>query len=138
MTRIEESLHKIFHDHRVVFWYDDQEKMREQYEEVALDDIHKIEVGNNEFAIKHRILREDLDNKYLLYFPKGEKSQSQNWLLDLQLAHKEFRTDQEAMFLQEIGLDYHFKELVTEHIEFFQNKERRARLRDLIAEGDQE
>lgn len=33
---------------------------------------------------------------------------------------------------------YDFKELVRSHIEFFQNKERKAKLRDLIAEGDQE
>lgn len=47
MNRIEESLHKIFQDHRVVFWYDDQEKMRDQYEEVSINSVEKLEVNNN-------------------------------------------------------------------------------------------
>lgn len=138
MNRIEESLHKIFQDHRVVFWYDDQEKMREQYEEVSMSGVEKLEVDNNEFQIKYNILRGNKKTKYLLYFPLGEKPPLENWLFDLQLAYKEFHTDQEAMFLQEMGLDYYFKDLVRSHIEFFQNKERKTKLRELIAEGDQE
>ncbi|WP_236977674.1 BREX-1 system phosphatase PglZ type A [Membranihabitans maritimus] len=138
MKRIEESLHKIFLNHRVVFWYDDEEKLREQYEAIALNDIEKIEVNSNEFQVKYTILRGFPRTKFLLYFPEGEKPHDQNWLLDLQLAYKEFHTDQEAMFLQELGLDYYLKEFVRSHIEFFQNKERRAKLKELIAEGDSE
>ncbi len=138
MGKIAESLQKIFQDHRVIFWYDEAEKMREQYEEVSLNGIEKIEVDNNEFALKHTIIKGAPSKKYLLYFPNGEKPLIDNWLLDLQLAHKEFHTDQEAMFLQELGLDYYFKELVKAHIEFFQSKERRAKLIELIAEGDRE
>jgi uncharacterized protein (TIGR02687 family) len=138
MNKIQESLQKIFQDHRIVFWYDEQEKMREQFEEIAISGIEKIEVNNNEFAIKHAILKGTPAHKFLLYFPKGEQPISENWLLDLQLAHKEFHTDQEAMFLQELGLDYYFKELVSAHIEFFQSKERRAKLKELIAEGESE
>ena len=136
MDKITESLHKIFQSHRVVFWYDEGEKMREQYEAVALDGVEKVVVCNNEFAIKHRILRGILESKFLLYLPYAEKPLNENWLLDLQLAHKEFHTDQEALFLQELGLDYYFKELVQGHIEFFQSKERRTKLKSYIAEGD--
>ncbi len=138
MNRIETSLHKIFQEHRVIFWYDDQEKMREQYDQASLAGVKKVEVNNNEFAVKHMILRGRPKTKFLLYFPFGEKPPLENWLLDLQLAYKEFHTDQEAMFLQEMGLDYYFKELVGAHIEFFQSKERRNKLKELIAEGDRE
>jgi uncharacterized protein (TIGR02687 family) len=138
MNKIQNSLYKIFQDHKVVFWYDDEEKLREQYEAIAMNDIQKIEVNSNEFQVKHTILRGSPKTKFLLYFPKGEKPHSQNWLLDLQLAYKEFHTDQEAMFLQELGLNYYLKEFVRSHIEFFQNKERRAKLKELIAEGDSE
>ncbi len=136
MTRIEASLEKLFQTHRVVFWYDEGEKLREEYEAIALDGIEKVVVEQNEFAVKHRILRGDPAGKYLLYFPHSEKPLSENWLLDLQLAHQEFHTDQEALFLQELGLDYYFKELVREHNEFFQSKERRAKLKSYLAEGD--
>jgi uncharacterized protein (TIGR02687 family) len=138
MNKIEESLNKIFQDHRVVFWYDDQGKMVDQFDEVSMDGVEKIAVDNNEFAIKYKILRGQPAGKFLLYFANGEKPMSENWLLDLQLAYKEFYTDQEAMFLQEIGLDYHFKELVVAHSEFFQNKERRNKLKELIGERETE
>src|SRR5690606_24689834 len=125
-------------DHRVVFWYDDEEKLREQYDAASLDGIRKVEVEDNEFYVKHLILKEAQDEKFLLYFPRDEKPHIENWLLDVQLAHKVFHTDQEAMFLQELGLDYYLKEFVSSHIEFFQSIERRNRLKELIAEDDSE
>jgi antitoxin component YwqK of YwqJK toxin-antitoxin module len=90
MNKIEESLNKIFQDHRVVFWYDDQGKMVDQFDEVSMDGVEKIAVDNNEFAIKFKILKGQPAGKFLLYFANGEKPMSENWLLDLQLAYKEF------------------------------------------------
>ena len=58
-------------------------------------------------------------------------------MLDLELAHHVFHTNQEAMFLQEIGLEYHFKDLISQHINFFALKERRAKLKDFLGEGDE-
>lgn len=138
MGKIAESLKVIFENERVVFWFDDEEKMREQYEEINLEGVEKIVVANNEFKVKHRVIAGSPKDKLLLYFPLGEKPMEANWLLDLQLAHKVFHTDQEAMFLQELGLDYYFKDLVGSHIEFFQNKDRRQKLKDLLAEDDKE
>ena len=128
MTQIEEALQKIFKEHRVVFWYDEEEKMRKEFEAITLLKVDRVEVTNNEFAIKNKILRGDSKAKYLLYFPYKEPTYEENWLLDIQLAHKEFHTDQEAMYLQELGLDYYLKEVVQEHISFFENKARRSNL----------
>ena len=75
--------------------------------------------------------------KFLLYFNREKPNNEENWLLDMELAHHVFRTDQEAMFLQEIGLGYHLKELVTEHIEFYKAKDRRLKLKELLGEGDE-
>lgn len=138
MNKIEESLHNIFQQYRVVFWYDEEAKMREQYEEVVLEGVEKQEVNNNEFSIKYQILRGNPDKNFLLYLPYGEKPLLKNWLLDLQLSHKEFYTDQESMYLQEMGMDYVFKDFVAEHIEFFRNIERKAKLKQLMSEGDRE
>jgi hypothetical protein len=55
----------------------------------------------------------------------------------MEFMHHIFHTDQEAMFLQEIGLGYHLKELVTEHIEFFKAKDRRTKFKELIGAGDE-
>ncbi|WP_020534914.1 BREX-1 system phosphatase PglZ type A [Lewinella cohaerens] len=139
MNRIEASLNILFQTHRVIFWYDKEEKMRPEYEQISLEGIEKLEVSNNEFAVKARVLQSTQpDDRLLLYFPQSEPPMEQNWLLDLQLAHKVFHTDQEALYLQDLGLDYLFKELVQQHLEFFESKERRAQLRELLAEGDQE
>ena len=55
-----------------------------------MDGVEKIAVDNNEFAIKYNTLRGQPAGKFLLYFSNGEKPMSENWVLDLQLAYKEF------------------------------------------------
>lgn len=138
MNRIEQSLQKLFQHHRVIFWYDEDAKMQEEYENLYLEGVTKRVVENNAFRVKYEILHEAPEGQFLLYFPAGEPPYRDNWLLDLQLAHQIFHTDQEAMFLQELGLDYLFKDLVKAHLAFFQSKERRAKLRELIEPGDSE
>ncbi|WP_163710208.1 BREX-1 system phosphatase PglZ type A [Mangrovibacterium lignilyticum] len=137
MNKIEEALVKRFQNHRVVFWYDEKKELTEQYEELAIDGVEKIAVEGNEFEVKYMINKLKPDTKFLLYFKGAKPSDDENWLLDMELAHDLFHTDQEAMFLQEIGLGYHLKELVTEHIEFFKAKERRLKLKELLGEGDE-
>jgi uncharacterized protein (TIGR02687 family) len=134
---INKALSSLFQDNRVVFWYDDESKLLEQFDELDFSDVEKVVVDNNQFELKCQILKRDTQ-KFLLYFPNGEPTFNDNWLLDLQLAHRIFNSDQESMFLQEIGLGYHFKELIKQHSAFFENKERRAKLRDLINEEDKD
>ncbi|WP_373514593.1 BREX-1 system phosphatase PglZ type A, partial [Persicitalea sp.] len=50
--------------------------------------------------------------------------------------HYEFHTSQEATYLQELGLDYAYKGLVGEHLEFFKSKERRQKLAALLGPDD--
>lgn len=136
MNKISEALIKLFNKHRVIFWYDEKDELTEQYKEVLLDDVTKIYVQGNEFAVKHIINKQNPTGKFLLYFTGEKPSNEDNWLLDMELAHQVFHTDQEAMWLQEMGLGYHLKELVTEHLEFFRAKERRLKLKDFLGDGD--
>ncbi len=137
MNKIEEALVKRFQTHRVIFWYDEKEELMEQFNELSLDEVENVHVKGNEFEVKHIINTQYPKGKYLLYFTGIKPPNEENWLLDMELAHHVFRTDQEAMFLQEIGLGYHFKELVAEHIEFYKSKERRVKLKELLGEGDE-
>lgn len=137
MNKIEETLLKRFENHRVIFWYDEKQELTELYQEVALDGVEKIKVDNNEFEVKHIINKQKPDSKLLIYIPHAKPAHEDNWLLDAELAHHVFYTNQEALMLQEMGLDYHLKELVSEHIEFFKSKERRARFVDLLGDGDE-
>ena len=135
---IHESLIKIFKDHKVVICYDSDKSMYEEFQNLELGKVKKHEVINNEFSVKHIIYTSQKEDQFLLYFPYPVPAHTDNWLLDLQLAHRVFNTDQEAMFLQDMGLDYDLKYLVKAHLEFFKNKDRRNMLLDLISEGESE
>lgn len=137
MNKIAEALIKRFETHRIIFWYDEKEEFVDQYQELNLSKVEKIYVEGNEFEVKHRVSKQAPEGKFLLYFTGEIPANEDNWLLDIELAHHVFRTDQEAMFLQEMGLGYHFKDLVTEHLEFFKAKERRAKLKEFLGDGDE-
>lgn len=136
MSKITESLTKLFGQHRVVFWYDTKEELREEYNGVEIKGVKKIEGSKNPFELKVTI-NQDLDQKYLLYFPYEKPSNESNWLLDMELAYHVFQTDQEALYLQELELDYAFKSLVSDHIHFFSAKDRREKLKELLGKGDE-
>ena len=137
MNKIEEALNKLFEKHRVIFWYDEKEELVEQYQQLNFPEVKKIHVQGNEFEIKHLINKQAPEGTFLLYFTGAKPANEDNWLLDMELAHQIFNTDQEAMFLQEMGLGYHLKELVTEHLEFFKAKDRRVKLKEFLGDGDE-
>lgn len=56
--RIKKALINLFEKHRIVFWYDGKKELRQDFETLDLEDVEKIELINNEFGVKYRILRE--------------------------------------------------------------------------------
>ncbi len=62
--RIEAGLRRLFEEHRIVFWYDAAQDMRGAYEAMALDGVEKVEIANNEFELKYRILRQQRKQKF--------------------------------------------------------------------------
>ena len=135
-NRIAQALTKKFDKHRIVFWYDTKQELRADFDALALADVEKIEIANNELGIKHRILREQPDNKFLLFKSGPQPSDLDNWLLDVQLAHGEFRTDQVALWLAELELGLEFVEVVQAHAEFFNAAKRIASLKKLLRKDD--
>lgn len=136
MSKIEEALIKLFTKHRIIFWYDENEELHEQFNELALDGIEKLRVKDNQFFTKYLVSREKPNRQFLLYFPHRKPDNSENWLLDIEMANYVFQTKQESMFAQELELDYTFTDLIGEHIEFFKSKERRTELIDLLGKED--
>lgn len=134
---IKQALIKRFQNHRVIFWYDEKKDFIEEFDKLEVSGVEMIHVNHNEFEVKHIINKQRPDEKFLLYFTGKKPINEENWLLDMELAHHLFHTDQEAMFLQEVGLGYHLKELVAEHIEFFKAKDRRIKLKELLGAGDE-
>ena len=137
MSSIPQAFDKLFQTQRVILWYDTKEELQEEYDALEEGNFKKIKVNGNEFEVKYIINKQEPETKFLLYLTGEKPVNEENWLLDMELAHHVFHTDQEAMFLQELGLDYHFKELVSNHIEFFKAKDRRIKLKELLGEGDE-
>jgi uncharacterized protein (TIGR02687 family) len=136
INQINQALSKLFERHRLVFWYDEKQELREDFEALTLDDVQKIELKNQEFALKYRILREQPQQKFLLYREGAAPKDLDNWLLDIQLAHGEFRSDQAALWLSELNLGLEFSDLVNQHLEFFNSSKRREKLKDLLKTDD--
>jgi uncharacterized protein (TIGR02687 family) len=134
--RITASLRRMFDEHRIVFWYDASRDMRGEYDAVALTDVEKVEIANNEFGLKYRMLRQEPKQKFLLYKEGPEPEQADNWLLDLQLATAVFKADQSAIWLAELGLPTQFEDVVRDHMEFYRSKGRIEHLKRLLTPSD--
>jgi uncharacterized protein (TIGR02687 family) len=126
---IQNALQNLFQDHRIVFWYDAKQELREAYEALTLPGVEKVELRNNAFGLKHRMLRQEPERRFLLYHDGPPPDDLDNWLLDVQLAHGEFRADQVSLWLAELGLGPQFWQVVQEHQEFFRATARRQALK---------
>ena len=134
--QINYALSRLFDKHRVVFWYDTKQELRSDFEAVSIPDVEKLEIANNEYGLKHRILREAPEQKFLLYKEGPQPEDLDNWLLDVQLAHGEFRTDQVAIWLSELELGLEFAEIAQAHTEFFQAIKRKEALKKVLKPDD--
>jgi uncharacterized protein (TIGR02687 family) len=130
--RIAASLRQLFEDKRLVFWYDADRDMRAEFDAVDLPGVTKLEIANNEFGLKYRILRQEPKGRFLLFKDGPEPEMVDNWLLDLQLASAVFKADQAAIWLAELGLPLQFENVVRGHIEFFRAKARVEALKRLM------
>lgn len=127
------SLQKLFDRYRIVFWYDDKKNLRDDFEALELDGVTKVEIENNEFSLKYRMLREEPNTKFLLYHEGPRPDDEHNWLLDVFLYQGEFHTDQSAIILSELNLDPKFLNLIEEHMVFFENKSRVSQLKKQLS-----
>jgi len=138
-NKVQSALEKLFHQHRLVFWYDDKAEMTGLFESLVIPEVQKLVIENNEFGLKYRVLIEQPTQKFLLYQPKEKPAdERENWLLDLLLSNYEFHTEASSLYLQDLELPQEFKPLVQEHEEFFKNEKRITELKVLLEPDDRE
>ncbi len=128
MTDLALALTPLFQRHRIVFWYDAQKELRAEFDALTLPEVTKLELANNEFAVKHRLLREEPHGKFLLYHAGPQPDPLHNWLLDILLAEDEFHADQVSLWMNDLRIPSKLKEVVEQHLEFFQAEARRNAL----------
>lgn len=136
MSKIQQSIQQLLQKHRILLWYDAEQTFAEEFESVELKEAIKLDVNGNEFETKVRVLHQEPEQKFLLYIPKEKPADEENWLLDIELANHVFHTDQQAIYLQEVGLGYHYKDWISGHIDFFKAKERVAAFKEIANEED--
>jgi uncharacterized protein (TIGR02687 family) len=134
--RITQALTKLFKKHRIVFWYDEEESLRGDFDAISLPEVEKIEIANNEFGLKYRLLREQPMQKFLVFKSGAQPADRENWLLDIQLAHTDFRTDKASLWLTELELPYEFRPIVNCHEFFFNSAKRRDQLKNRVTKTD--
>lgn len=134
--RITKGLEAQFDKHRIVFWYDPGHEFQQAFEALKLDGVEKIKVANTEFAVKHRVLREEPKRRFLLYRDGPRPADVDNWLLDIELAHGVFKSDQVAIWLADLGLPIGFEDVVREHQEFFRSGRRLEKLKAAVRGND--
>lgn len=128
--KLAQALNNLFGKQRIVFWYDVRHEFRANFEALELPGVEKIELTNNEFTVKYRVLRQQPDQKFLLYRDGAQPADIDNWLLDVQLASgSDFRTDQVALWLAELELGPDLYPVLQAHNGFFEAAKRREALR---------
>ena len=123
VNNIDTKLSELFNTHRIVFWYDNEAKLKDEFDALDLD-AEKLLIDNNEFSIKHQVLTASKDSKFLIYSDKREPEYRDNWLLDLQLRAYIFSADRASMLLNDLGIDISYKPFIENHIEYFAAKSR--------------
>jgi len=134
--RIAASLRRLFEEHRIVFWYDTDRDMRPAFDALDLAGVTKLEIANNEFGLKYRILQQEPDGRFLLFKDGPEPQMADNWLLDVQLATTVFKADQAALWVAELGVPLQFIDTVRAHSGFFAAKPRIDALKKLLHTSD--
>lgn len=136
-AKLTQALSNLFEKQRIVFWYDTRHEFRADFEALELAGVEKVELANNEFGVKYRVLRGQPEQKFLLYRDGPEPPHLENWLLDVQLASGHtFRTDQVALWLAELELGPDCYPLLEAHVAFFEATKRREALHKQLEPGD--
>ena len=137
-SKIEQALTRKFEGHRIVFWYDTNSDFQEEFDSFKVKGVEKIKISNNEFSIKHRILREEPKGKFLIFKDGPAPEPSENWLLDVQLSHDVFSSDQADIWGADVGLGPEFGKFIRKHLDFFRSEKRRSDLTSLLESNDSE
>ncbi len=132
MSQIQQALQSLFIKYRIVFWYDAKQELVEEFNHLDLPGITKIDLQNNAYGLKHRMLKEESTTKFLIYHAGPQPDDLDNWLLDVQLANGTFNADQISLWLTELGLGMEFWELVQSHTEYFRVDNRRISLKQRL------
>lgn len=137
VSSISEHLATRFDQHRLVVWHDLEGSYATDVDFQAPPGVTVLHVQNDEFSIKHRVLRDEPSTKFLIYRSGPVAEGPGNWLLDLELAYGVFTADHRALMRADLGLmTPGSDELIAKHGTFFGDAKLVAKLRPLLSTKD--
>lgn len=143
--RIQNTLQALFQDdtrwshpgRRVVFWYDPDGQFTDTFNEIQLEGITKLQLGDTPFTVKYQLLVEKPDQSFLLYAPFPEPPPHDNWLLDIQLSGQTYSADPAALIFADLGLKQRSLEVVIrDRLKFFNSRKRTEALQNMALPAD--
>jgi uncharacterized protein (TIGR02687 family) len=136
-SAVRPHLERWFEKHPVVFWHDPDGQYAADLDDLNLPGVQTIRVANDEYSIKHRLLREKSASKFLVYRSGQVPTGVGNWLLDLELAYGVFTADRTALITQDLGLTGDgMDEVIRAHENFFNAAKRVDSLKALLHPDD--
>jgi uncharacterized protein (TIGR02687 family) len=137
VATLRSHLERRFESHRLVFWHDPEGQYGADLDSLELPGVQTIQVANDEFAIKHRLLQEKPAGKFLIYRGGKVSAGAGNWLLDLELAYGVFTADRTSLVSKDLGLTVEgIDEVVAMHEKFFNAAKRVQSLKALLHADD--
>lgn len=121
-----------YYRRRIVFWYDEEQEFKDKLDEIVLDNAKVIVLnGHNSFMVKQLLCLEDTSSNYLVYVPFLHNTDSDNWLLDMELYSESFRADLLSIWMKETNIpdNLEMRRCVKYYKKFFNAKERRNKLK---------
>jgi uncharacterized protein (TIGR02687 family) len=137
VATVKPHLERRFIDHRVVFWHDLEGQYACDLDGLDLVGVTTVRVANDEYAIKHLLLHDQPEGKFLVYRSGRVPTGVGNWLLDMELAYGVFTADRGSLVSQDLGLTAEgIDEVVLAHEKFFNASKRVQSLKALLASED--
>lgn len=137
VSAVRPHLERRFADQRVVFWHDPHGQYASDLDGLDLPGVTTLRVANDEYGIKHRLLHQQPDDRFLVYRTGQPPAGTSNWLLDLELAYGVFTAHRSSLVSQDLGLSADgIDEVVQAHEKFFNASKRVQSLKALLTPDD--
>ncbi len=134
---VREHLARRFAGQRVVFWHDPEDEYAADLDRLDLPGVSVVQVANDEYGVKNRLLHEEPTAKFLVYRRGRLPSAVDNWLLDLELAYGVFTADRTSLIQNDLGLTLDsVAEVLRAHEKFFRAAKRLQALRSILEPDD--
>ena len=119
-------------DTRIIFWFDDKGEYEDEVLEIQLDNakLHILD-GTNWLYSKWLLNESDIESKYLVYAPFPKPNDAENPLADMYYYSVPYYTDRVSQMSQEIGIDNRFKEHLAQYSNFWKNRNRIEKFKEL-------